>query len=107
MWTLDKSVRPDHAAGVFSKFYGLNGLDVQLAYWLAALEFVLLFAFVAGIARRWSYGIVLLLHGVSSLSPWRPYSQPFDCVSVFDRASNAASRRSASLARKYWPPTRR
>lgn len=78
MWTLDKFVRPDHAAGVFSKFYGLDGLDVQMAYVLAALELVLLLAFVAGIARRWSYGIVLLLHAVSTLSSWRQYSQPFE-----------------------------
>ncbi|MEO6264685.1 MAG: hypothetical protein ABIO58_06980 [Luteimonas sp.] len=78
MWTFDKFVRPDHAIGVFSTFYGLNGLDVQMAYVLAALELVLLLAFVAGFARRWSYGIVLLLHGVSTLSPWRQYSQPFE-----------------------------
>lgn len=78
MWTLDKFVRPDHAAGVFSNFYGISGLDAQLAYVLAGLELVLLLAFVVGIARRWSYGIVLLLHGVSTLTPWNQYLHPFE-----------------------------
>jgi putative oxidoreductase len=78
MWTLAKFVSPDRAAGIFSKFYGISGLEVQMVYVLAALELVLLFAFLAGIARRWSYGIVLLLHAVSTLSSWRQYSQPFE-----------------------------
>jgi putative oxidoreductase len=78
MWTLAKFVSPDRTADIFSKFYGISGLEVQMVYVLAGLELVLLFAFLAGIARRWSYGIVLLLHAVSTLSPWRQYSQPFE-----------------------------
>lgn len=78
MWTIDKFVRPDHAAGVFSTFYGVSGLDAQVAYVLGALELVLLLAFVAGIARRWSYGIVLILHAGSTLSSWSQYLHPFE-----------------------------
>lgn len=78
VWTIDKFVRPDHAAGVFSRFYGVSGLDTQLAYVLGALELVLLLAFVAGIARRWTYGIVLILHAGSTLSSWSQYLHPFE-----------------------------
>lgn len=78
MWTVDKFVRPDHAIGVFSTFYGIDGLDAQIAYVLGALELVLLLAFVAGVARRWSYGIVLVLHGASTLSSWSQYLHPFE-----------------------------
>ncbi len=78
MWTLDKFVRPDHAAGVFSSFYGIDGLDTQLAYVLGAMELGLLLAFVTGFARRWSYGIVMILHGVSTLSSWSQYLTPFE-----------------------------
>lgn len=77
-WTIDKFVRPDHAAGVFSGFYGISGLDAPLAYVLGALELVLLLAFVAGVARRWSYGMVLVLHAVSTLSSWSQYLHPFE-----------------------------
>lgn len=77
-WTIDKFVRPDPVASVFSTFYGVDGLDVQLAYVLGALELILLLAFVAGVARRWSYGIVLLLHAGSTLSSWSQYLHPFD-----------------------------
>lgn len=77
-WTIDKFVRPDPVASVFSTFYGVDGPDVQLAYVLGALELILLLAFVAGVARRWSYGIVLLLHAGSTLSSWSQYLHPFD-----------------------------
>ncbi len=78
VWTLDKFVRPDHAAGVFSSFYGISGLDAQLAYVLGSLELILLLAFLVGFARRWSYGIVMVLHGVSTLSTWSQYLSPFE-----------------------------
>ncbi|MDQ3268735.1 MAG: hypothetical protein M3Q11_00820 [Pseudomonadota bacterium] len=77
MWTIDKFVQPEHAAKVFANFYGISGIDAQITYVLGALELILLLAFVAGIARRWSYGIVLVLHGISTLSPWGQYLQPF------------------------------
>lgn len=78
MWTIDKFARPDHAAGVFANFYGVSGLDAQMAYLSGALELILLLAFLVGFARRWSYGLVLVLHGVSTLSSWQQYLNPFE-----------------------------
>jgi putative oxidoreductase len=73
MWALDKFVRPGHAAGVFKKFYQLDlgGSGVFLA--LGALELVLLLLFITGTAKRFSYGVVLVLHAVSTLSSYRQY----------------------------------
>jgi len=78
MWTLDKFIRPDHAAGIFASFYGIEGLDATMAYVVGGLELLLLGAFVLGLARRWSYGLVLLIHGVSTFSSWRQYLAPFE-----------------------------
>jgi hypothetical protein len=78
MWTIDKFVRPDHAAGVFENFYGLRGLGFTIMYVLAAAELVLLIGFVLGFARRFTYGLVFLLHGVSTLSSFRQYFNPFE-----------------------------
>jgi hypothetical protein len=78
MWTLDKFLRPQHAAGVFEHFYAMGGLGSTVFYLLGALELLLLLAFVAGLARRLSYGAVLVLHAVSTLSAWRQYLHPQD-----------------------------
>ncbi|HEY8585679.1 MAG TPA: hypothetical protein VIL60_03010 [Rhodanobacter sp.] len=70
MWTVDKFIRPEHAASVFANFYAMDGFGTSVFVTLGVLELVLLLAFVAGFARRFSYGAVLLLHAGSTLSSW-------------------------------------
>jgi cytochrome c biogenesis protein CcdA len=60
----------------------MNGLGSTVFYLLGTLELLLLLAFVAGFARRFSYGAVLALHAVSTLSAWRQYLHPQDGVNL-------------------------
>ena len=83
MWTLDKFVNPDHAGAVFAGFYGLDGLGATLMAAIGAGELLLVLVFVAGAFRRLTYGLVMLLHGVSTLSSWQQYLQPFDNLLFF------------------------
>lgn len=83
MWTLDKFVQPEHSAKVFQGFYGLGGLSTEIFWVLGALELLLLAAFVTGSWKRWSYGLVLVLHGVSTLSPFKQYLDPFNNLLFF------------------------
>lgn len=78
MWTLDKLLRPEHAAGVFANFYGLGGLGTLAMAGLGIAELALLAAFLVGWHKRLSYGAVLVLHGVSTLSSFRQYLAPFE-----------------------------
>lgn len=73
MWTLDKFVAPDHSAGVFANFYGISGLGAGTFYLIGAIELVIVIAFVLGVARRWTYGLVFVLHAVSTLSSFPMY----------------------------------
>lgn len=83
MWTLDKFVNPGHAAGVFASFYGLPGVGPLVLYVLAGLELILLAGFVLGAYRTWTYGAVLLFHGISTLASYRQYLDPFDHLLFF------------------------
>ncbi len=83
VWTLDKFVHPEHAAGVFEKFYGLGGFGVWPMWALGAVELVILIGFLFGIARIWTYGFVMLAHGGSTLSALGLYLQPFDHLLFF------------------------
>ncbi|MFZ3230017.1 MAG: hypothetical protein WA160_07420 [Pseudobdellovibrio sp.] len=78
MWTVDKFVRVDHAKIVFEKFYFLTGFENAVIYLLAGAELLLILAFLAGVKKRLSYGLVLLLHGVSTLSSFKQYLNPFE-----------------------------
>lgn len=73
MWTLDKFINPTHAAGIFANFYNMQGLGTGIFYALGGLELLLIFAFLAGFAKKWTYGGVLLLHAVSTFSAWQFY----------------------------------
>ena len=78
MWTLDKFVNPGHAAAVYENFYMLGGLGPVVMYTIAALELLLVLAFVAGAFKRLTYGLVLLLHGISTLSSYAQYFSPWE-----------------------------
>ena len=83
MWTLDKFVNPMHASGIWGAFYGIDGLGPTVFTVLGVLQLLLVLAFVAGAFKRWTYGAVLLLHGVSTLSSWRQYLDGFDNLLFF------------------------
>lgn len=83
MWTLDKFVQPDHAAAVFANFYGLAGLGATAFYIIGALQMVLILAFVLGVQKRISYGLVFLLHGISTLSSYAQYLDAFNNLLFF------------------------
>lgn len=83
MWTLDKFINPGHAAAIFENFYGLAGLGNALIMALAAVELLILLTFITGLFKRFSYGAVLLLHAVSTLSSFRQYLDPWDHLLFF------------------------
>lgn len=73
VWTLDKLLDPAHAAAVFSSFYFVSGLGAVVMYVIGAAELVILLGFVAGLAKRWTYGAVLVFHAISTLMPFKMY----------------------------------
>ncbi len=82
MWTIDKFVRPEHAVSIFDHFYFIKGVGATIVYALAVAELLLLAAFVAGLARRITYGLVLLLHGLSTFSSYGQYLHPFEKANI-------------------------
>jgi hypothetical protein len=78
MWTIDKLIRPEHAGAVFEHFYSLSGFGRAAFLALGLAELLLLLAFVAGAWKRVSYGLVLLLHAISTASSYRQYLAPFE-----------------------------
>ncbi len=78
MWTIDKFINPGHASKVYESFYYIAGLDVNVMYVIGAIELIILLKFVAGYKKKYTYGAVLALHAVSTLSSFKQYLAPFD-----------------------------
>jgi hypothetical protein len=77
VWVADKFVNPAHGSAVFAAFYGMPGVGAAAVQALGALQGLLVLAFGLGLARRWSYGAVLLMHGASTLLSFRQYLDPW------------------------------
>lgn len=77
VWSVDKILNPGHAASVFEKFYLLPGLGQASLAAIGILQLVVVAGFLAGVAKTWTYGAVLAMHAVSTLSSWRQYVDPF------------------------------
>src|SRR5467141_1690242 len=69
--------------GVFKKFYSIDGISPTMFSVIGAAELVLLVGFVTGTAKRFTYGLVLLLHAISTLASYRQYLAPFDNLLFF------------------------
>ena len=52
IWTIDKFVRPAHAASVYQHFYFLHGLGPAIMYSIGAIELAVLIGFVVGFTPR-------------------------------------------------------
>ena len=77
MWTIDKFINPNHTARVFSKFYMLDGFSTSIFYVLGAIQLLLVLGFLVGFKKRITYGTILLMHAVSTLSSYMMYLDPW------------------------------
>ena len=78
IWMVDKFLRPEHAATVFEGFYFLSGVGSGVIYLIGAVELVVIAGFLAGFQKRWTYGAVFILHGISTISTFKQYLAPFE-----------------------------
>ncbi|MEX0941558.1 MAG: hypothetical protein WD002_03345 [Pseudomonadales bacterium] len=83
LWTLDKFVNPGHAGAVYERFYLIGGLGELVFLIIGLAEMVLILAFLAGVYKRWTYGVVLVIHAISTLSTWQLYLDPFNNLLFF------------------------
>jgi uncharacterized membrane protein YphA (DoxX/SURF4 family) len=77
MWTIDKFVNPEHTAGVFRRFYLIDGLGDSIAYVIGTMQLILVLSFLFGVKKRFTYGAILLFHGISTISTWQMYLDPW------------------------------
>ncbi|MDB9311515.1 hypothetical protein PN462_00265 [Spirulina sp. CS-785/01] len=77
MWTLDKFIRPEHAAAVYKNFYLISGFGNSLFYIIGAVQLLIILGFVAGFRKKYTYGLVLIMHTISTVSSFKQYFAPF------------------------------
>jgi len=77
VWALDKVIAPEHAQKVFSGYYSTE-LPVQILMIIGAAQIVVIVAFAIGFLRFWTYGAMLVMHAVSTLSTYDKLISPWE-----------------------------
>lgn len=70
-WIVEKFTKPETAAKIFSHFYHIDNLSTTASYGVGVLWALLLVAFVTGFKKRFSYGLVMIMHGLGTLFTWK------------------------------------
>lgn len=64
------------------KFYGISSGETFI-YIIAAVQLIITLAFVSGVQKRISYGLVLLIHGISTFASYEKYIDGFNNLLFF------------------------
>ena len=83
IWAVDKLVNPSHAVAMFEGLYGISGLSTTLANVMGVLQIVLSLAFLAGLWKTLTYGVILVMHGMSTFSSFAQYLDAFNNLLFF------------------------
>ena len=82
IWIADKFARPEHTAAVWAGFYSFEGMPELGSYIIGGVQAVVLLLFVLGIAKTFSYGALLLMHGVTTLASFGVYLAPWESANI-------------------------
>lgn len=77
MWNIDKYVNPSHTSAVYNKYYLISELGFNMSYVVGAIQSIILLMFLFGIKKKFSYGVVLVMHLISTLSTYKMYMDPW------------------------------
>ena len=69
-WIIEKFTDPETTAKIFKAFYFVEDLPLAGSYAVGAIWLALWLAFIAGFNKRISYGLVMLLHGIGTVTTW-------------------------------------
>ena len=78
IWTLDKFLRPEHASAVWQNFYSMPAFGPAISYVIGVVQALIVLGFVLGFQKKITYGLVTFLHGISTLSSYKGYINPFE-----------------------------
>lgn len=73
-WVIEKFINPGHLVGNLAYFYNIEGVNENVSYVVGVLELLLVLAFGAGLWKRYSYGMIMVAHGLSTFVSWKQYT---------------------------------
>lgn len=77
VWSIEKIIHPEVIQKVFSRFYLLN-ISTTVSIAIGVIQTLIILAFMAGLFKIWTYGAILGMHAVSTLSTYKELFNPYE-----------------------------
>ncbi|MEM7771823.1 MAG: DoxX protein [Cyanobacteria bacterium P01_E01_bin.6] len=77
IWAIEKIVHPELTNQVFSTFYHLQ-IPNALSIGFGILQLLIVLMFMVGLFKIWSYGLLLGMHAVSTISTYERLLNPYE-----------------------------
>ena len=77
VWSVEKLIFPEVTQKIFSRFYMME-ISPTVAYGIGIIQTLIILAFMAGLFKLWTYGAILGMHAVSTLSTYKELINPYE-----------------------------
>ena len=77
IWSIEKLIYPEITQKVFSRFYMID-ISPTISYGVGILQTIIVLAFMVGLFKTWTYGAILGMHAVSTLSTYKELLNPYE-----------------------------
>ncbi len=77
IWSVEKILAPELALRVFETFY-FSSPSTTVLIVIGVLQTGVVLAFLAGVLKTWTYGLLLAMHAVSTASSWERLINPYE-----------------------------
>lgn len=86
IWAIEKFVKPENTTAIWSHFYRIDlpalgsriSVEPEIAsYAIGSVQLALIVLFVLGLFKFWSYGALMVMHGLTTLSTWAHLIDPY------------------------------
>lgn len=77
IWSIEKIINPEITQRVFSRFYFIE-ISPSISIIVGIVQTLIVLAFMAGLFKLWTYGVILGMHAVSTLSTYKELLNPYE-----------------------------
>lgn len=78
VWALEKFVDPETTVAIWKAFYMVENLPIAAAYAIGALQVAAVACFFFGVLKFWSYGFLMVIHGLGTLTTYERLLNPYE-----------------------------
>lgn len=77
IWAVEKFVKPETTVAIWQRFYMVEHLPLEASYVIGVIQAAAILAFLFGVLKFWSYGFLMVIHGLSTLSTYERLLDPY------------------------------